>query len=452
MKILLLGNGAREHALAQKIKSSRHSPELIAYTDKVNPGIHALSTHYHTAQSLTDTAELSTWLATLSPDLRPDLAIIGPDDPLGSGVVDVFRLAGIPTFGPDKEQAQIESSKGFARALLQKYAIPGSPSFTVFRGWENDEEKKDTEICIREYITQLGGNFVVKADGLRGGKGVLVSGEHLSGIDDGTYYALQCLAEDGQVVIEEKLVGEEFSLMCFVSGTTVVPMPAIQDHKRAWEGDTGPNTGGMGTYSDTGGSLPFLTKSDIAQAIQITQEVAEALERDLGRPYIGILYGGFMATQDGVGLIEYNARFGDPEAMNALALLDTDLVDIILAALNSTLDQLTISWKNQATVVKYLVPTGYPAQPQSGSPLTILTLPPDTEAYYAAVNMDASGTITTTRSRAVAVLGRGDTLAEAEHRAELATSCVSGELMHRRDIGTAALVEQRIQHMRELRR
>ena len=269
---------------------------------------------------------------------------------------------------------------------------------------------------------------------------------------DGTYYALQCLAEDGQVVIEEKLVGEEFSLMCFVSGTTVVPMPAIQDHKRAWEGDTGPNTGGMGTYSDTGGSLPFLTKSDIAQAIQITQEVAEALERDLGRPYIGILYGGFMATQDGVGLIEYNARFGDPEAMNALALLDTDLVDIILAALNSTLDQLTISWKNQATVVKYLVPTGYPAQPQSGSPLTILTLPPDTEAYYAAVNMDASGTITTTRSRAVAVLGRGDTLAEAEHRAELATSCVSGELMHRRDIGTAALVEQRIQHMRELRR
>lgn len=434
-RILLIGNGAREHVIAETLKRSPQGCELGVFASAVNPGLEKLANVYHTSDTLLNFEDLKKFAT----DFRPDFAFVGPDDPIAAGAADVLLEVGVQSVAPLRDLARLESSKSFTRDLVAKYKIPGNPQFKVFN-------KPDG---LREYMEALG-EYVVKADGLMGGKGVQVSGEHLQNYEDGVTFAVACIEKFGRVVVEEKFVGEEFSLMSFVDGTHVVDMPAVQDHKRAYEGDTGPNTGGMGTYSDANHSLPFLQASDLEEAHEITVQVARALYEETGKPYKGIMYGGFMATKDGARLIEYNARFGDPEAMNVLPLLKTDFIVVCEAILNGTLDQLPVEFEAKATVVKYVVPEGYPVDPKKGEKIEVAAAPEGVKIYYASVNQKEDG-LYLSSSRAVAFVGIGDSLAEAEALAQNAVGSVKGPVFYRRDIGTAELIQKRVEHMKELR-
>jgi len=227
-------------------------------------------------------------------------------------------------------------------------------------------------------------------------------------------------------------------------------MPAVQDHKRAYEGDWGPNTGGMGTYSDANHSLPFLKDSDIQEAHTINIATAKALKNKFGEGYKGVLYGGFMATGNGVKLIEYNARFGDPEAMNVLSLLKSDFIDICERMADGTLDGADVQFQNKATVCKYAVPEGYPGNPVKGEPINISNIENSDGLFYASVDIK-NGELVEAGSRTIAVVGIADSIVEAEAIAEKEVSSVSGPLFHRSDIGTATVIQERMDHMNSLR-
>jgi phosphoribosylamine--glycine ligase len=341
--ILLVGNGAREHVLAETILKSGHNPLLFSFMKANNPGIASLSERIQPG-SYSDIAALTSFAR----ENKVDFAVIGPEDPLNNGVVDALAEHGIPSVGPEKSLARLETSKSFTRNLVSKYNIPGNPQFKVFNSTDG----------LEAFLNQLEG-IVIKPDGLTGGKGVLVQGDHFVTRDEALKLCRQILQDGSSVIVEEKFDGEEFSLQCFCDGKTVVGTPLVQDHKRRFEGDHGPNTGGMGSYSLADHTLPFLQPKDLEDGLAITRQVAAALLAETGRPYKGVMYGGFIATQTGVKLLEYNARFGDPEAMNILPLLKTDFVDICYAIINSTLDRLKIEFEPKATVCKYVVPRGY---------------------------------------------------------------------------------------------
>jgi len=299
-----------------------------------------------------------------------------------------------------------------------------------------------------DYAKSLG-EFVVKADGLHGGKGVFVQGDHFETAEEGIEIAKKFIDSDGSVVVEEKFIGQEFSLMSFVDGKTVIDMPPIQDHKRAFVGDKGPNTGGMGSYNAPL-NLPFLTKQDLAEAHEITVQTAAALKKELGEPYKGVMYGGFIAVKNGVRLIEYNARLGDPEAMNALSLLETDFVDVCQAIIDGTLGELDIWFSDKASVCKYVVPEGYPTSPKKGGKIEIGDLPEAVTYYLASVDQRDDG-LYMLGSRAVAFVGIADTIEEAEALAQKGVESVKGPVFYREDIGTAALIQSRIDMMKTLR-
>jgi phosphoribosylamine--glycine ligase len=433
-KVLLIGNGAREHVIAETLKRSSRGCEVYVFAKAVNPGIEQLASGYELG-ALNDLPAIVEFARNNS----IDFAIVGPENPLADGVVDALDEAGIKSASPLKTLARLESSKSFTRDLLRKYEIPGNPKFEVFTSDEG----------LHEYMEELG-EYVVKADGLMGGKGVKLSGEHLHSYDEGVAYAKECIEAHGHVVIEEKFVGQEFSLMSFADGRIAVDMPAVQDHKRAFEGDTGPNTGGMGTWSDADHSLPFLRPSDLEEAHAINQAVVEALREETGEEYIGITYGGFIAVKDGVRLIEYNARFGDPEAMNVLPLLKTDLVEIFEAMIEGRLNEINVEFEHKATVVKYVVPEGYPDNPKKDAKIELGSVPEGVKVYYASVDQREDG-LYLSGSRAIAFVGIADTVDAAEQLAQSAVSSVTGPVFYRPDIGTAPLIQVRLDHMKELR-
>jgi len=286
---------------------------------------------------------------------------------------------------------------------------------------------------------------VVKPDGLTGGKGVKVQGDHFANKQEALHYAIGLLWKQ-KIVIEEKFNGEEFSLQSFTDGKTVLDCPPVQDHKRAFEGDKGPNTGGMGSYSDANHLLPFLKQEHVDAAHAITVKVVEALEKECGSPYKGIIYGGFIITKKGVKLIEYNARMGDPEALNVLALMTSDFVELCQHIIKGTLDQYSLIFEDKATVCKYAVPEGYPESPVKNEKIEV---DESFDTYYASVDKKEDG-LYMTGSRAVAFIGKADSLDEAEKIAEEAVSSVKGKVFHRKDIGTSDLVNQRVEHMNQL--
>ncbi len=433
-KVLLVGNGAREHVIAETLK--RSDAQVFCYGKARNPGIIELAEDYHTG-SLEDFVTIREYAQRV----KPDFAFIGPDDPIGSGLADALLEVGIHSVAPLKTVARLESSKGFTRELVRKYDIPGNPKFRVFF----DEDG------MKEFLEELGEHFVVKADGLMGGKGVKVSGDHLNGHSEALSYARECLKAAGRVVMEEKLVGQEFSLMSFVDGKHSVEMPTVQDHKRAFDGDKGPNTGGMGSYSDANHSLPFLKPADLDEARTITHRVADALIQETGAQFKGIMYGGFIATSDGVRLIEYNARFGDPESMNVLPLLNTNFVHVCEAVIQGNLNELKVEFARKATVCKYLVPDGYPDKPVKGMSIEVGKIPAGVKMYYSSVDQTTGGLILSS-SRAVAFVGIADSIMEAEQMAETACGSVNGPVFHRKDIGTAGLIATRIAMMDALRK
>jgi phosphoribosylamine--glycine ligase len=437
-KVLLVGQGAREHAIAKALKKS--DLELYAFMKAKNPGVAQLSTGVKIAP-LNDYDALGEFIE----EIEPTLAVIGPENPLAEGIVDFLTEKGIKTIGPLKSAARIESSKSFTRDLLKKYKIPGQPEFRIFA--------PDTiMIEISQYIAQIG-KVAAKRDGLAGGKGVKLMGEHLQNVDEVLDYCQEVFAKGEAIVLEELLEGEEFSLQCFVSGEEIIPSPIAQDHKRAYEGDKGPNTGGMGSYSAEDHLLPFISAEIVEEAKEIIKLTAKAIKQETGQDYIGILYGGFMLTKNGLKLIEFNARFGDPEAMNVLPLLKTPLIDIFKAMINNKLGEIKVDFSKQATVCKYLVPEGYPVTPKKEEPLEINVeriINEGADLFYSSVSEIKPGEIITTTSRAIAIVGIADNLNDAEIIAEKATSYVKGPLFHRKDVGTKELIQKRIEHLKEL--
>ena len=435
MKILLIGSGAREHAIARALNRSLHEKEIYCLASNMNPGIAELC-HELTVGNIND----SEFIVNHANEVGASLAIVGPENPLATGVADTLWDAGIKVVGPKKNLAQIETSKTFTRNLLEEYNIPGGPKYKTFNSMSG----------VLKFLNVLGENYVVKYDGLAGGKGVKVSGDHIYSHNEALAYCQELVDKDGEFVIEEKFIGQEFSLMSFCDGETLKHMPAVQDHKRAYEGDTGPNTGGMGTYSNADHSLPFLTNEDIAEAQAINMATAKALKNKFGEGYKGVLYGGFMATVDGVKLIEYNARFGDPEAMNVLPLLDADFIEICNSIADGTLNSVDVQFQNKATVCKYAVPEGYPDKPVKGKPIDISNVVNTDDLFYASVDIQ-NGQLVEAGSRTVAVVGIANTISEAEKIAENEISAVEGPLFHRTDIGSMQLVNKRVEHMDSLR-
>ncbi len=447
MNILLVTSSARGHAIADALSRSAHKPNIIHVCASRNPGIRKIAGEQHIVDIMNFPAVLE-----IAKKTKPEFAFIGPDDPIGGGLADALETIGVPSVAPKKALARVESSKGFTRELMDKYHISASPKFHVFK--RRPETTAPEKAEIRAYIENvLRGEYVVKYDALKGGKGVKVSGEHLASIDEGVAYAIECLDECGRVVIEEKLIGVEFSLLSFVSGSKTADMPAVQDHKRAFEGDTGPNTGGMGTYTDADHSLPFLTTLDLKRASELNKSMAEALQKECGEPYKGILYGGFIATRDGVKVIEYNARFGDPEALNILPLLETDFVDVCRSIIDGSLDASKVSFAKKATVCKYIVPKSYPdRKDEKGQPVTFPSSIPDSaRIYYGDIAEAEDGSLKLGGSRTAGIVGIADSITAAEKIAEDLCAQVKGPVRFRSDIGTDALIAKRMEMMRTLR-
>ncbi len=420
MNILIVGSGAREHAIARALSNSPQKPTLYCCALTNNPGIEPLCKEYWIG-NISDADEIP----NLAKDWKIDLAIIGPEAPLEKGIADALWAINIPVVGPKKKLANLETSKSFTRDLLAYYQIPGSPQYRVFYNL----------VGVKDFLQELGeGGYVIKADGLMGGKGVKVAGDHLHSFEEAYEFCEELHADNQAFVIEEKLIGQEFSFMCFCDGEHLIPMPLVQDHKRAFENDKGPNTGGMGSYSDATHSLPFLSKEDIKAAQQINLAVIEALKKECDERYIGILYGSFIATRAGIKLIEYNARFGDPESLNVLSILESDFVEVCKAMVSNNLSRAQVQFAPLATVCKYAVPKGYPDQPEDGALIDVSGVQYPERLFFAAVN-EKDGKIYTTRSRAVAVVGVAKTISEAEEIAEQEINRIKGALYHRKDIG-----------------
>jgi len=447
MKILLVGSGGREHVIADAIARSRQNPELYAVMSRKNPGTAGLCKDFLIADESVDA------VLPYARSKGVDVAVIGPEAPLALGLADALEDEGIPCLGPRLAPAQIELDKAWARMFMRRHGISGCPAFEVF-------ETGDFE-GASAFIDKLG-DVAVKPTGLTGGKGVKVMGDHFE-IEGAKAYTSELLST-GSVVIEENLKGEEFTVQAFSDGKTLAFAPAVQDHKRAYDGDKGPNTGGMGSYSDAGDILPFMREEDYEEAKAIMRDTIKGIKEDVGA-YKGILYGQFMITAKGIKVIEFNARFGDPEVMNVLPLLRTDFVDILSAVADETLSDLDVEFKRLATVCKYAVPEGYPENPVKD---TVVEIGDNAVLTSSRRSIDASGVIGaatffyssvyeqdgvvyTTGSRAIAVVGAAQTIAEAEKIASHGLTGIRGDLVARSDIGTAALIDKRIRHAAEMR-
>lgn len=434
MKILLIGSGAREHIIAETLRKNK-STILYSYLKSKNPGIVSLSKdfeigNYNDLEKIKNYAE----------KVKPDFAFIGPEEPLNNGVVDLFRKLKIDAIGPTKSLARLETSKSFTRNLLKKYKIDGNPKFQIFNKNSIGDAKK-----FLDSVDEC----VIKPDGLTGGKGVKVQGDHFKTKKEALEYCNEVLQTHPAVIAEEKLDGEEFSLQCLTDGKTVIATPPVQDHKRAFVDDFGPNTGGMGSYSCENHLLPFLEKKDVEAGLEITKKAADAIKKETGEFYKGIMYAGLIKAKNGIKLIEYNARFGDPEVINVLPLMENDFVEVCSAIINQQLNKIKIKFKSQATVCKYLVPEGYPNNPLKNEKIIVGKIPQNAKIYYASVEQKDDG-IYTTSSRAIACLGIADNLDKAEKIAEQTTKLIKGKLFHREDIGTKKLIEKRIRHMKEI--
>ena len=416
MNVLVVGGGGREHAI---VRTLAKSPKIDAlYCAPGNGGIAAQA--QCVPIKATDVEAMVAW----AKEHAMDFVVVAPDDPLALGMVDALEAAGIPAFGPRSNAAVIEASKVFSKGLMAKYHIPTAK----YRAFTDLEEALG-------YIRQEGAPIVVKADGLALGKGVVVA-QTVAEAEE----AARSMMADGkfgaagsQVVIEECMTGPEVTVLCFVDGEHIAPMPPSRDHKRAFDGDQGPNTGGMGAISPAPGYTPELAHRCMEEIFRPT---VAALKAE-GRPFQGVLYFGLMLTPDGPKVVEYNARFGDPECQAVLSLLETDLMDIFLACRSGTLDQLDIRWKDAAACCLVLASGGYPAKYATGYPIDGLDEAEQTAVvFHAGTKRDEDGTIRTSGGRVLGVTAVGETLDAAIDGAYAAAGHISFQDMHfRADIG-----------------
>ncbi len=416
LNILIIGGGGREHAIAWKLAQSPKAGKL--YIAPGNAGTAQLGTNIPLDPS--DTASL----LRAAREHKVGLTVVGPEIPLAAGVVDRFQAAGMPIFGPTRDAARLESSKAFARGLMQNYDIPGAryADFTSYT-------------AARDYVSHQQPPIVVKADGLAAGKGVVVAstvGEALVALSD--FMEKKNLGAAGsRVLIEECLVGREMSTFAFTDGNTVVPMVAACDYKRVFDGDKGPNTGGMGSYSPP----PFL---DAALMNTVREKVLEAVVRAMreeGVPYKGVIYGGLMITPEGPKVLEFNARFGDPETQVVLPRLKTDLLDIMLAVVNGSLDSVKVEWSEDACVGVVMASGGYPGSYRTGFPVSGLDkLDKDVMVFHAGTKLGTEpGQVLTSGGRVLTVVATGKDLAAAREKVYSNVSRVHFEgRYYRRDI------------------
>lgn len=417
MNILVIGSGGREHALYWKLSESPQTEQIYAIPG--NPGMGASA-----AIALDDHAAILRFVK----EHEIGLVVVGPEVPLMNGLVDELEAAGIRAFGPRANAAEIEGSKSFAKDLMKKYGIP-TARYEVFTAAEP----------ARAYIRQEGAPIVVKADGLAAGKGVIVAMTEQEALD-----AVDAIMEDHSfgdagacVVIEEFMEGEEASLLAFTDGRTIRPMISAQDHKRAYDGDRGPNTGGMGTYAPAPVMTPEMTERAVEEILKPT---ISAMAKE-GRTYRGCLYLGLMVTADGPKVVEFNARFGDPETQVVLPLLDSDLVAIMCACADGTLADVPIRWKDGAAVCVVLASGGYPGHYEKGQEIHGLA---DAEAmgalvFHAGTAMKA-GKLVTNGGRVLGVVGRGADISSAVDAAYAAAAKISfKDAYYRKDIAHRAL-------------
>jgi phosphoribosylamine--glycine ligase len=441
MNVLVVGGGAREHAICDAVRRSE-TATLFSVMSNINPGIEQLSEKY-----LVEKETKIEPIMTFAQKNNIDLVLIGPEAPLEAGLSDALTTKGIHVCAPTQRAARIETDKEWMRNLLTKYTIPGQLRHQSFTN-PTDAEK---------FVTELDAQIAIKPIGLTGGKGVHVAGDHFNGITEAMAYITEVIHNKiggaSKVLLEEKAIGEEFTLQGFTDGTHLVALPAVQDHKRLLSDDKGPNTGGMGSYSCNDGLLPFLTQKEYDEAASILRQIINALASD-GCRYVGPIYGQFILTAQGVKIIEINARFGDPEAMNVLPLLQSDFLSICTAMINGTLSKQDIKMEKKSTVCKYVVPEGYGVKSMVGEPLIVdekAIQKTGARLFYASVNKKDDHLITGS-SRSLAVVGITDTLAQAEQICERALSFVQGDhLFIRHDIGTKALLEKRVRHMKQIR-
>lgn len=426
MNILIVGRGGREHAIAQKAAQSPLAGKL--YAAPGNPGIGEVA-------ELVDIEELDIdALLQFAKQHAIDLTIVGPEAPLAAGLVDRFLAEGLPIFGPNQAAALIEGSKAFAKELMKKYGIPTAEHAT-FASYEE----------AKAYIEQKGAPIVIKADGLAAGKGVTVAQtvEEALAAAKATLVDGQFGKAGSQVVIEEYLEGEEFSFMAFVNGEKVYPLAIAQDHKRAYDGDEGPNTGGMGAYSP----VPQISAETIQIALEtILRPTAKALVAE-GRPFTGVLYAGLIETKDGPKVIEFNARFGDPEAQVVLPRLKTDFIEAILAVMEGK--EIELDWTDEAVLGVVLAAKGYPGAYERGAAIRGLDrLDSDVLLFHAGTKQEG-GTLYTNGGRVLLLAAKGHTLAEAKEKvyAQLARIDSNG-LFYRRDIGRRAIERASAAHTR----
>jgi phosphoribosylamine--glycine ligase len=417
-KVLVIGQGAREHAMVWKLKQSSGVEQVFAVPG--NAGISQLAECF-------DVKPEAEPLLDLVDRKQIDLTVVGPEAPLMEGIVDEFEARGMKIFGPRRDAALLEGSKVFTKNLFKKYGIPTAD----FRSFSDIDEARD-------YLRERGTPIVVKADGLAAGKGVVVAADK-----ETAFQALDTIMRDRafgdagrEVVIEECLQGEEVSVFALCDGKTVVPMVAAQDHKRVFDGDRGPNTGGMGAYSPP----PFYNQ-ELHQRVmkEIMEPVVKAMAAE-GRPYKGVLYAGLMLTADGPKVLEFNVRLGDPEAQVILPLMETDYLTVLEAVIDGKLDRTPISFLPRASVCVVLASAGYPGRYETGHVIAGLEdVSPDILVFHAGTRRYGSQLVTD-GGRVLSVVSTGDTVAQAIDRVYREIPRIRFEGMHyRRDIGARAL-------------
>ncbi|WP_312096067.1 phosphoribosylamine--glycine ligase [Niallia sp.] len=417
MKVLVIGRGGREHAICTKVSESEKVDTVF-----VAPGnVGMTDVAERIAIEETEVAKLVDFALTQ----KIDLTIVGPEVPLLLGVVDQFQAAGLKVFGPNKRAAEIEGSKSFAKDLMKKYQIP-TGEYQTFSDYE----------AAKAYIEEKGAPIVIKADGLAAGKGVTVAmnlEEALASIKE-MLVGEKFGSASATVVIEEFLAGEEFSLMSFVDGETVIPLEIAQDHKRAFDGDKGPNTGGMGAYSP----VPHIDSAIVQTAIEtIVKPTAKAMIAE-DRAFTGILYAGLIATDKGPKVIEFNARLGDPETQVILPRMKSDLVKVILSVLNG--ETPTIEWYEEDMLGVVIASKGYPEAYEKGAVIQGLDKMEDVSIFHAGTDLNEDGAFTTDGGRVLLIAAKRRTLKDAQDKVYKELEKLESDgVFYRKDIGFKAI-------------
>lgn len=437
-RVLVVGSWAKEEITIENLKKSPDM-DVFCYMDTPNPGIRMRADGYHIGRL--DDVE-----AVLDYARKTDaqLTLVTTAAPLAAGLVDVMKTEDMKVFGPTGEAARLESDKAFTRELMKHYVPRAVPTFKVC----------STAGEAVDFAAELGWQVAVKPVGLTDGLGVKVAGVQLADENEVEAYIREIhnkkISGDSHVIVEEKMIGEEFTIQCFVYEDLFVPTPAVQDFKKLLNGEKGPNTASMGSYADSTRVLPFMTRSDYRQAVEIIKKTLAAFRKETGQWCCGFLYGQFMLCKDGVKLVEYNFRPGDPEWMNTVAILQDNIADVAEGLMRGK--SMQPSFVRKATVCKYIVPPEYPYKLNQILDVSLEREKIDesgTDIYWSC-GLDENGNLKVGSERGIAFLAQGDTIQDANLKIETAVSTVTGDFHYRSDIGTLPLIKAKVQGVKEL--